>query len=132
MDDEEVEELDGYASLALEAFSLTHGARQVHYGPPWEDHARVAMILDSIFDGEFTITGPVDVQLFLVAVKLARLGHAYINGLPFEMWRDHLVDLIGYVDCLWRTVEHYQAGGEDDGWGDEPDPEPDPIDSVEQ
>ena len=98
-------------SVLLEALELVHGARNAAYGPPWEDYDAVA----DIAGGALRVAEhPVEAQVRMVAVKLARLGHGVRQLADGDltaaechaMVRDSLVDLCGYADCIDRTLAH--------------------------
>lgn len=98
-------------SILLRAHQLVHGARQAHYGPPWEDYTAVADIAGGALRRD---EDPTEALVRMMAVKLARLGHAvrlYADGEitateARAMADDSLVDLCGYADCAARTLDH--------------------------
>lgn len=73
------------------AHELTHGPRNKTYGPPHLDYARVAAIYNAISGASMTSA---DAALFMIAMKLARVGHNHKNEL---MHLDSIVDAAGYL-----------------------------------
>lgn len=117
-----------HGNILLDAFSVVSN-RGEHYGPPWEHHERTATILEAMFDGDYELGHAVDVQFFFIADKLARLAYARMQQLDVELWRDHLLDIAGYCNCMWDTLN--QPDDDDDGGEDEAlDPEPAPEDAL--
>jgi hypothetical protein len=77
--------------LLKRAHELTHGERHNTYGPPHRDYQRVAAIYNAIRGAAMTSA---DAALFMIAVKLARIGHNHKNEL---MHLDSIVDAAGYL-----------------------------------
>ena len=77
-----------------EADGLVHGARNKTYGHPLDDYRRVVDIFRAITGIELT---PDAGALFMLSVKLARLGHNYEQDLAH---RDSIVDAAGYLWCF--------------------------------
>ena len=84
-------------SVPLEADRLVNGDRGRDYGPPWEDYERAVGIYHA-WTGRTDIQTAADGQRFMVCVKLSRMAVS-----PSK--RDHYVDAVGYLDCLYRTIE---------------------------
>lgn len=80
------------------ADAIVHGPRGDDYGPPEADYAKVV----AIFEG---ITGirlsPAEGSLFMVAVKLARLGTNLKAG---RLHEDSVVDAAGYLWCFAQIM----------------------------
>jgi hypothetical protein len=88
-------------SVLREAHGLVHGDRGDTYGPPWEDYGRTADLFNTITGRDLTT---VEAVLFMVCVKLSRLGHGHQIGLPADRLRDSIVDAAGYLECLHETL----------------------------
>lgn len=86
----------------LEAHRLVHGDRGETYGHPAEDYARTVALFNTLTGCDLTAE---DGVLFMVCVKLSRLGFGLRNELPPSKLRDSIVDAAGYLDCLWQTLE---------------------------
>jgi hypothetical protein len=88
-----------------EANRLVNGERGQHYGPPIEDGARVAGMMNAL--GYRGPAGrelrPHDWAVILMAVKLSR-----IVVTPSK--RDHWVDIPGYAQCGWSCVTSEKGG----------------------
>jgi hypothetical protein len=78
--------------LLKSAHEITHGPRGDSYGPPHEDYARVAAIFQAITGGE--VRDSADAALFMVAVKLARIGY---NREKRRLHVDSVKDGMGYL-----------------------------------
>lgn len=109
------------ASVLLDAFSLVGGARNDTYGPPWEDYDRTVDLFNAL-TGEALDTR--EGLLFMVCVKLSRIGHALEADLPASLWRDSITDAAGYLECLWQTLNRPD---DDDGGGEEDEVAPEPA-----
>lgn len=83
-------------SILFEAKTLVYGDRGHDYGPPWEDYGRAVDIYHAWTQRE-TVETAEDGIRFMMCVKLSRMTES-----PTK--RDHYVDLAGYTDCLWRTI----------------------------
>lgn len=85
-------------SVLLEAKSLIEGDRNNQYGPPTQDFARTAALLNALgyqrVDAEDTIHDIVasDVALIIAQVKVSRIIHSRHK-------KDSWVDLAGYAAC---------------------------------
>jgi len=88
-----------HESILEEANRLVNGDRNKTYGPPSEDGARVAGMMNALGyrgpDGREL--QPHDWAVFLMAVKMSR-----IVVTPTK--RDHWVDAAGYAQCGWTSV----------------------------
>lgn len=84
-------------SILQEAHRLTHGDRQVQYGPPYEDYARNAALVNALLGHK--LKEPLsagDIALVMCCVKLSR----QVNSPK----RDNMTDLAGYA---WVAHECY-------------------------
>lgn len=84
-----------------EAAELINGDRNNQYGPPGQDFARTAGILNAL--GYKSPNGPImphDVALMMNAVKMSRLVWS-------PQKRDSWVDFAGYAACGWECVSEY-------------------------
>ncbi len=82
------------AEMLLEAHRLITNDRNNSYGHPLDDYSRTVDIFRAITGVELTAEQGL---LFMVAVKLSRLGH----NLNLEtLHQDSLVDAAGYLGCL--------------------------------
>lgn len=91
-------ENDPRKEAGVRALSLidTITARGNVYGHPLDDHTRAANIIREVF-GTRPIQTAEDVQLALICVKLARLGHTPGHD---DSWRD----IAGYVECRFASI----------------------------
>ncbi len=104
-------------NILAEAQRLVDGPRQALYGPPWDDYRRVAEITAAALDRDWSAP---DALVQMLAVKLARIGHVvtlYDQGRATAaeaaaLAEDSLVDLCGYAECLYRTLQHLGADDE--------------------
>lgn len=94
-------EHDTWESILPAAERLVHGDRGDTYGPPWEDYERTVAIFNGITGRDLTRD---EGLLFMVAVKLSRLGHGLQSGFPPDRLHDSVVDAAGYLDCLWGAL----------------------------
>ena len=87
------------ASALDEARALITGDRNNAYGPPMQDHARAAAILNA--QGYRALNGrllePHDISIMVIGIKLSRLVWS-----PRK--RDHWVDIAGYAGCGYECA----------------------------
>jgi hypothetical protein len=83
---------------------LVHQDRQDRYSAPHDDYGRVVDIFRAITGHELTAE---EGALFMVSVKLARLGHNQQKG---ELHLDSLVDAAGYLWCVGEIMDHAGYG----------------------
>ncbi len=88
-------------SILEEAQRLVSRDRNAIYGPPARDYAAVAGITSAALRKPWR---PEEALVQMLAVKLARIGHGIEEGLTPAELRDSLVDLCGYAECLWQTL----------------------------
>lgn len=81
------------SEVLLEAYNLINGPRQASYGHPADDYQRVVDIFRAITGHKLQ---PREGVLFMVAVKLARIGTNLEIGLFHE---DSVIDAAGYLGC---------------------------------
>jgi hypothetical protein len=93
--------LTTHDSTLHEAHSLVYGARGELYAHPAEDYQRTVIIFEQLTGIKLT---PEDGILFMLSVKMSRLGHAHQNNFPSEKRRDTVVDGEGYLDCYWQAL----------------------------
>lgn len=96
-------------SILTEALGLVTGDRNAAYGPPEIDHARAGRIFAELV-GTPASFGAVEAELFMLAIKLARMGHHYRTGADADAWHDSIVDLAGYAHCLARGLAAERPG----------------------
>lgn len=82
------------SEVLLEAYHLINGPRQAHYGHPADDYKRVTDIFKAITGHALT---PREGVLFMVAVKLARIGTNLEIG---QFHEDSVIDAAGYLGCF--------------------------------
>lgn len=87
------------SEILREAEALITGPRQDAYSHPSDDYRRVRDIFEGITGISLSIDQAI---LFMVAVKLARLGHNLAEG---RLHRDSIVDAVGYLGCLSIHLE---------------------------
>jgi len=85
-------------STSAEAARLVFGDRGAIYDHPAIDYSRTAEIFAAITGHELTVREAV---LFMVAVKLSRIGAALEHDFGAATVRDSIVDAAGYLDCLF-------------------------------
>ena len=96
------------AKLLQDAIELVTKSRNNTYGPPSQDFARSAGMLNALgFSGpEGRPIRSVDIAYIIICVKLYR-----------AMWSDKydtVLDIAGYAACAWDCiVEELRAGGVD-------------------
>jgi hypothetical protein len=97
------------ADLLDEARDLITGDRNNQYGPPTQDFARTAALLNACgyrrVDAEDTVHDilPSDVAIMLMQVKMSRMMHSRGK-------RDHYVDIAGYAACGYECA--LEEGGD--------------------
>jgi hypothetical protein len=88
-------------SILLDAYALVHGDRNGTYGPPAQDYTRTAAIFAAVTGYEMSVA---EALLFMVAMKMSRIGYGLEQEFPAEMLRDSITDAAGYLDCLWWSL----------------------------
>lgn len=88
-------------SICSEAYHLVFGDRGEAYDHPYIDYSRTTRIFYELSGIELT---PSEGVLFMMAVKLSRLGNGKIKKKKLKKLRDSLVDLSGYSDCYWAVA----------------------------
>lgn len=98
---------DERESVLSEAERLVHGMRRLEAAHPLDDFTATVGILNALGfrrhmdpapQSPVRKLKPDDWPVILIALKLARLWHAYK--------RDHPVDIAGYAECLdWLRAE---------------------------
>ncbi len=81
-------------NILEEALRLVHGDRNADYGHPYDDYSKTTTLFNSLTGRDLTVSEGV---LFMLCVKMSRLGHA--------LKRDSLVDLAGYAEVLRIVTE---------------------------
>jgi hypothetical protein len=104
--DDPVDPAEVGETILEEAQRLVHGNRGADYGHPALDFGRTAgmataMLSDKLREGA-TITR-CDVGMFMILVKLSRLGHRFK--------RDSVVDIAGYAETLSMVAEWEAQNG---------------------
>lgn len=92
----------GWDSTSAEAARLVFGDRGAIYDHPAIDYGRTADIFAAMTGHELTVREAV---LFMVAVKLSRIGAALDHDFGSSIVRDSIVDAAGYLDCLFGVWE---------------------------
>ena len=87
--------IDLSEDILEEALRICLGDRESDYGPPEEDHKRVAQCWRALFGWNVE---PHHVGMAMNIVKLSR----QINN-PYK--RDGWVDIAGYARCSWKCLE---------------------------
>ena len=105
-------------SILLDAYALVHGDRNGTYGPPGQDYARTAAIFAAFTGYEMSVA---EALLFMVAVKMSRIGYGLEQEFPPDMLRDSITDAAGYLDCLWWSLNDDSDDDEDLDEGDPDD-----------
>jgi len=95
------------SEVLLEAYNLINGARQDAYGHPADDYGRVTRIFEGMTGHRLT---PIEGTLFMVAVKLARLGTNLERGVVHE---DSVIDAAGYLGCLAMISQRPLEAGDE-------------------
>jgi hypothetical protein len=93
------------SEVLIRALELINGPRQNAYGHPADDYQKVVDIFAGITGKRLT---PNEGVLFMVAVKLARLGTNLEAG---EIHHDSIVDAAGYLGCF-SMIANRQGKGE--------------------
>ena len=97
---------DGWESTSAEAARLVFGDRGAIYDHPAIDYGRTADIFAAITGIELSVREAI---LFMVAVKLSRIGAALEHDFGSSIVRDSIVGAGGYLDCLygvWQAETH--------------------------
>jgi len=84
--------------LLNKAIELTGGDRMKSYGPPVENHERIAAIYSAVTDN---LVSASDVATMLMCVKLARIQ-------TDPMLADSYVDLMAYAGIAFECTEAEQ------------------------
>jgi hypothetical protein len=109
-------------SITADAHALVYGDRGALYDHPAVDYQRTVDLFNSIVEGA-DLTAAEGV-VFMLCVKLSRLGNGIEQGFPPEMLRDTIVDLAGYAECLYGVLTFVPPALEDE-LDDEPDDDDD-------
>jgi len=88
-------------STSTEAHHLVFGNRGEAYDHPYIDYSRTVRIFNELSGIKLSASEGV---LFMMAVKLSRLGNAKLKKKKPKEFRDSLVDLAGYGDCYWAVT----------------------------
>lgn len=88
-------------SVCAEAGELVFGDRGELYDHPYIDYSRTVRIFNELSGIKLS---PSEGVLFMMAVKLSRLGNAKLKKKKRKKFRDSLVDLAGYADCYWAVT----------------------------
>jgi hypothetical protein len=91
-----------WESTSAEAHRLVFGDRNEVYDHPSIDYARTADLFHALTGVELDVRQAV---MFMLCVKLSRIGAGFDRGLDASTVRDSLVDLAGYADCLFAVWE---------------------------
>jgi len=81
-------DVDRARAITEEALALITGDRNADYGDPADDFAAVIGAYTAFKRGDSRIVTPSDHALYMLCVKLSRIGHRYK--------RDSGVDTVGY------------------------------------
>lgn len=97
-------------SISAEAQHLVFGDRGEAYDHPYVDYSRTTRIFYELSGIKLS---PSEGVLFMMAVKLSRLGNAKLKKKKPKKFRDSLVDLAGYSDCYWAVtaIEEQKENG---------------------
>ena len=109
-------------SITADAHALVYGDRGALYDHPAVDYQRTVDLFNSMVEGA-DLTAAEGV-VFMLCVKLSRLGNGIEQGFPPEMLRDTIVDLAGYAECLYGVLTFVPPEIEDE-LDDEPDDDDD-------
>lgn len=101
----------GWESTSAEAARLVFGDRGAIYDHPAIDYGRTAEIFAAITGVELSVKEAV---LFMVAVKLSRIGAALEHDFGADTVRDSIVDGAGYLDCLFGVWDAETTASLDD------------------
>ena len=91
-------------SITADAYALVYGDRGALYDHPAVDYQRTVDLFNSMVEGA-DLTAAEGV-VFMLCVKLSRLGNGIDQGFPPEMLRDTIVDLAGYAECLYGVMTY--------------------------
>ena len=95
-------------SPLIEAHGLVHGPRGDLYDHPFTDYQRTTDIFNAMTGHNLTASEGV---LFMLSVKLSRLGRGIQAGFGPDRLRDTVVDLGGYVECFDMTYKKENPRG---------------------
>lgn len=104
-------------SITANAHALVYGDRGALYDHPAVDYQRTVDLFNTMVDGA-DLTAAEGV-VFMLCVKLSRLGNGIEQDFPPEMLRDTIVDLAGYAECLYGVMTYVAPEIEDDELDDE-------------
>ena len=107
---------DGWQSITADANRLVFGDRGAIYDHPGIDYGRTAEIFAAITGHELSVREAV---LFMVAVKLSRIGAGLDHDFGSSIVRDSIVDAAGYLDCLFGVWDAESTALLDDLLDDE-------------
>ena len=105
-------------SITADAYRLVYGDRGALYDHPAVDYQRTVDLFNAMVEG--ADLSAAEGVLFMLCVKLSRLGHGIGQGFPPEMLRDTITDLAGYAECLYGVLTFVPPPIEDE-LEDEPD-----------
>ena len=91
-------------SITADAHALVYGDRGALYDHPAIDYSRTVDLFNAMVEG--ADLSPAEGVLFMLCVKLSRLGHGIGHDFPPEMLRDSIVDLAGYAECLYGVLTY--------------------------
>lgn len=109
--------------MALEAHLLVHGDRGKMYAHPLTDYERTCALFMAVSGHDLS---PAEGVLFMVSVKLSRIANALDEDMPYELWRDSVVDVAGYMECLDGIMTAEPDDDEDEGGEEDPAPDLEP------
>ena len=89
-------------SILKEAYGLVTGPRNALYDHPADDYQRTVDIFYALTGIKLT---PEEGILFMLSVKLSRDRYARETNKLIEARRDSIVDIAGYTECYWQTLE---------------------------
>lgn len=95
-----------WESTSAEAHRLVFGDRHDTYDHPVVDYERTTELFNALTGLDLNVRQAV---MFMLCVKLSRIGAGFDRGLDASTVRDSLVDLAGYADCLFAVWEELDA-----------------------